>query len=286
MRAHRWLMVSVLVTTACLSTTNVTPTGEAGEVTLILRGLIALETKVDGLHVLFLSDSTDPHSPTLSVDLNRLSGPPGASPDLTIPDDLGRAIAAWAIDEVTLDPANVDEASISEIAGTVTEKVTDAEKTKIRWVPHMEDIYGATQTLTEAPNLVKARGTFAAGRLEPIFDSSQNKTQRFTIGNRVCTAVADGVRLQVKMKDSLKPLLTFKTGKGDGQILVIPGTTVALASLPQNQTKDHLAHFHHYFGLIQNGEVKAPSECAEGSANTPPTPPAGHPIRCAPVKFP
>jgi hypothetical protein len=274
-------MLVLIVLVAC-TTPPVSLSGKSGEVVLVLRGLVALQTDGDGLHAYFLNPSSDPHPPTLSLDQFKLTGDPGVPPDLTIPDETGRAIASWAIQEVTLQDANVSDTSLVETPGAVTGAATTSD-TEIRWIPHMEDIYGTAQTLKDPGGLIGARGLFKFGDVKPRFDASKNKSEKFTIGSRVCTAVADAVQIKLQMKDSLQPLLTFKTAKGDGRILVDPGTTIALAALPLNKPTGDLTHFHHYYALVENGEEKTPEKCEEAAPTTPPT---GYPVRCTPIKFP
>lgn len=283
MRARRCLMLVLIVLVAC-TTPPVSLSGKSGEVIVVLRGLVALQTDGSGLHAYFLSPSSDPHPPTLSLDQSKLTGDPKVVPDLTIPDDMGRAIASWAIQEVTLQDGNVSDTSLAEIPGAVTGAATTSD-TEIRWIPHMEDIFGAVQTLKDPGGLIGARGLFKFGDVKPRFDATKNKSEKFTIGSRICTAVADAVQIKLQMKDSLQPLLTFKTARGDGQILVDPGTTIALAALPLNKPTGDLGHFHHYYDLIEDAVEKTPEKCEEATT-TPPEPPTGYPVRCAPIKFP
>jgi len=273
-------VILILVATA----TPVSSKSEVADTILTIRGLVMLESSASGLRAFFLSPADDPHPSTLTLDASAISDTSELAPDMIIPTADGRGLAVWRFQEVTLDATNVAETAIESEKGAVRGEAARGDR-RLSWIPRMQDIYGAPQQLDEsrASGLAGARAQFAAGRIEPVFDAPQSRSQLFTIGQRECTAVADAVRLRFSVKDASKPLLRIVRDGVSGTIAVTPGATIELAALPLTRSEANLEHFHHFFELVQGGgRHESVFECQGAGRRAP----GIFPLRCTPGQVP
>jgi hypothetical protein len=277
-RAGILLVVLILVVAAA----PVLSRAEVADTTLTFRGLVMLEWGDSGLRAVFLSPADNPHPSTLTLDASALSGNTDLPPNMVLPSGDGHGLAVWRFQEVVLDATNVAETTIEAEEGAVRGEAARGDR-RLSWIPRMQDIYGAPQQLDESKvGLASAKGQFAVGRIEPVFDLPQSRSQLFTIGQRQCTALADAVRLRVSIKDASKPLLRIVRDGVAGGIVVTPGANIELAALPLNKSVTNLEHFHHFFDLLQGSKrQESISECQAGRRAS-----GVYPIKCTPSMNP
>lgn len=245
---------------------------------ITFRGLVAFD--LESGRAIFLSPSSDPHTPTMVFDLSKLEDGSGLPADVVAARSDGVGLAIWKFKEVELNRANIVEAKLDFNDGEVTGNAPDNDP-RIRWIPKMSDIFHDKQVLddTEVKGAA-ARGTFPVGRLTPVFDRASTRTTRYDLGFRKCTAIADALRMRVKVKDPTKPLLKLTTSSKTADFVIEPGTWIEFAAFPMTKGTD-FAHLPHLLKLRKGNKEDRPVRKCEGASE-----PGVRPIRCAPVEFP
>jgi hypothetical protein len=164
-----------------------------------------------------------------------------------------------------------------------TPNPTGMYEEKIRWVPHVEDVFGSKDMALDLAELHKASaiGRFPLGQLFAVFDKKEHwddPVHKWKINKRPGLAVADGVLLKLNLKLSAKPVIFAIDREGGPQQLKIqPQSEVRFASYPTAPGKD-FEHFHHLYDLRAD-KTPADPPVKAGISSTP------APARCAPIVF-
>ena len=267
-----------------------------GDVVLSFRGLVALDVSEAGkLKALFLSPRDHEHRPVFTVDASDLPEEmaqwPSVPPDLVAPAPEGHGTAVWTFQVVELIASNVEGSLVTGDETEVSGKLTGDTKKRIRWLPTMLDIHDRKPKKIKSGAKAAANGKFTAGAMEPFFDDEERHgAQLFNIGTRKCTAVADGIRLNLKVKELSNPILDFKRLDKAGRVVASWKVTLRnkaqanLTNYPLHQAGGHLEHFKYYFDLVDGGtDAKVDDKCDTEVGVHGAT---AFPMRCAPVKFP
>lgn len=252
-----------------------------GQVDIEFRGLVAFVFIKTGAYVesVFLSPSGDDHTPLCSISTEWVDDTNATDPDLTASAGGDAGVAIWGFKESSIDPSNVQDQTLTYDAGKVD--TANPDYNLIRWVPSMDDIFGAKQEVDKNRiDTAEALGEWHVGALAPVFDRPDYKTDKWNIGSRKATPLADGLRLRLTLKDAGLPLtlkLRLKRNGTEEVIQVKGGGTILMSAYPTTlpKTGDDLEHFHHFYSLIKNGASTPPAAHA-------PTP---YPARCAPCLF-
>jgi hypothetical protein len=251
-----------------------------GEVDIIFRGLVSVVFIKTGKYAesVFLNPDNDEHMPLCAISTESIDGANASVPDLVASADDDAGLAIWKFTEASIDESKVSDTSLTYFPDEVD--VNKPDYKLLRWVPSMDDIFGATQVVDKVKiDKGAARGTWRVGTLTPVFDRPSHKTQKWDIGNRRGIPVADGLRLRLTLADAGIPLiLNLTRGGKDEKIQVHGGGTILMSAYPTTLPKagDDLKHFHHYYGLIK-GNSMGPEPHPHG-----PTP---YPVRCAPSLY-
>jgi hypothetical protein len=252
------------------------PGPNSGQVDIVFRGLIAFVFKGESdVRSVFLSPGGAEHMPLLAIETANLDASNASDPDYISTGTGDSGLAVWKFSEVSLDLSNVTENKLG-----INHDKLDLVKPdygKLRWVPYMDDIFGSGQKVDQkAIDAAAARGTWTAGVMTPIFDRESHETEKWDIGQRMGTPVADGVRLRVTLADAGKPLVLNLTRNGKETISVAGGGTVLLSAYPKNLPKpgEDMKHFHHFYDLRDSAKTGPYPK-----KSFPPTP---YPVRCAP----
>jgi hypothetical protein len=266
---------------------------------LTFRGLVAFN--FDNGEAIFVNP--DPkktqghaHPAVMTLDLTKLAPGSGTPADASATLSDGTVVGLWEFTRVELNAGNVGENDGQDeldVDDTKAEGAAAADVISVRWLPTMSDIFGVgndgakpaldTNKVKVAKGEKKiAEGFFSEGLLRPVFDRDVNRTTCFDIGYRTCSAVADALRLSVKVRDEKQPTLylTNKSGKKE-PFIIAPGAYVELAAMPLKRGGD-FSHMGHVFALRQGGSDDRPVTLCP---KCPDLPSAG-PIRCAPIMFP
>lgn len=259
-------------------------TAATADTMLTFRGLVAFDLK-QGTAV-FLSPPNEPHPPSMVFDLAMLEDGSGLPASAVAARTDGTGLGIWTFKKVELNVSNLVETDLDAGDAVKSAKVNGdapANDPRIGWVPKMSDIFGTDQVMDDAVvRTAAATGTFPAGRVSAVFDRPTNRTALYDIGYRKCTAVADALRLTVKIKDPKKPLLRLTPLSGGAQdFVIVPGTPIEFVAFPLKKGKD-FEHTHHFFVLGKGDKSDRPVRACPSQV----VEPGIKPIRCAPFDFP
>jgi hypothetical protein len=256
----------------------------SGEVWIEARGLVSfIFRKNDGsVQSVFLSPSGAEHPPLAAVNTAFLDNANESRPDWVTsgPGDTG--LAVWRFTENSIDTSNVKETKLTYNDDPVKPDNPDSNLASILWVPSMKAIFGVEQDVDPtAVTNAAARGSWKVGALTPIFDEEKHKKEKWNIGQRKGTQVADGFRLKLTLANAGLPLKLKLTRDGTPEeVIVKGGGTILFTAYPRTVPKrnEDMKHFHHFYSLLK---ISATDD------NEPmiPVPPTPAPARCAPSVF-
>jgi hypothetical protein len=256
----------------------------SGEVWIEARGLVSFIFKNGGKSVqsVFLSPSGAEHPPLVAVNTVFLADANASRPDWVAsgPGDTG--LAVWRFTENSIDTSNVEGTALTYNDEAVNPADPESNLASILWVPSMKDIFGVKQDVEPtAVTNAAARGSWTVGALTPIFDQERHKKEKWDIGQRKATQVADGFRLKLTLADPGLPLKLKLTRDGTPEeVMVKGGGTILFTAYPRTVPKrnEDMKHFHHFYSLLKI----SPTDKNEPTIPLPPTP---APARCAPSIF-
>jgi len=247
-------------------------------VDVLFYGLVSFVFKKDGtVRSVFLSPDGEPHTPLFTVNTGYVHELNASLPDLVATGGGDTGLAAWRFTEVTIDPSQFDDKSLAYDMGDL-DLMNPGYDTKLRWVPSMDDIFGSAKDVDQAAiDKAAARGTWPVGTITPVFDREEHRTEKWTIGKRENTALADGIRLRFKLGDEALPAVFTLTRDGKKETVKVKGGgTIVFTDYPTRipTSADDLKHFPHFYMLLKN--VTTPAEPKSSGPTTP------YPARCAP----